>query len=224
MMQEHHEERFKEGELDLVAKEAFFEGLRPEYRPMIAHLMGKRECKTLDLLAKIRKEEETEERHRGDRRSYHYSSRSRHSSKDREPDQKSGYRYPWDGHSDHRRRDGLAMRVAQIEEDEEDDEDEDPMFTKEDCDMVFKDAYYVGVARIADEDDWRTGWCFNCKEEGHQWRRCPGKLREDLCRVLEQQGIDDKRLNKSGDGGTKGGRNSRREQGERTPEPATPPQ
>ena len=90
--------------------------------------------------------------------------------------------------------------------------------------MIFQDAYYVGVARIADEDDRRIGKCFNCKEEGHQWRQCPRKLREDLRQVLDRQGINDKRLNRSGDGGIKGGRNPRREIAVRAPETANPQQ
>ena len=223
MMEEHHEERFKEGELALTAKEAFYHGLRPEFRPMIAHMMENPTNTVADLLATVRDEEETEERLRGDRAKDRY--RSKHSSRDKDHESRSGHRHHRDGYyGNDRKRDGTGIRVAQIGDDGDDSSDTDSTLTEDDREMIFKDAYYVGVARIADEDDKRTGRCFNCKEEGHQWRQCNRRLREDLRKVLERPGVDDKRLNRSGDGGKKGGRNPRREAAARTPEPAVPAQ
>ena len=55
----------------------------------------------------------------------------------------------------------------------------------------------------ADEENKRTGSCYNCRESGHQWRDCPQPLRPALQKAKECEGIDEQRLNASGDSGIK---------------------
>ena len=48
------------------------------------------------------------------------------------------------------------------------------------------------------------GTCYNCWEPSHHWGDCPHPLRQALQKAKDHDGIDEQRLNASGDGGTKG--------------------
>ena len=77
---------------------------------------------------------------------------------------------------------------------------------------------------MADDDDKQTGTCFNCKEMGHMWRQCPQPLRDDLQQAKDREGLDHRCLNRSGEGGAKGGRPSRKGIIVRTSETTPAPQ
>ena len=61
-IQEKHAGRLKEEELANTAKEAFYNGLREEFKPLIAHKLDQPGIKMFDLLQKVRKIEESENR------------------------------------------------------------------------------------------------------------------------------------------------------------------
>ena len=63
---------------------------------------------------------------------------------------------------------------------------------------------YIGIAKMADDDNKPTGTCFNCKECGHMWRQCPLALRDDLQRTKDREGLDHRCLNRYGEGVAKG--------------------
>ena len=48
-----------------------------------------------------------------------------------------------------------------------------------------------------------------CREKGHHWRDCPQPLRQALQKAKDREGIDEQRLNASGDSGAKGVRSPR---------------
>ena len=54
----------KEEELANTAKDAFYNGLREEYKPLIAHKVDKPDIRVSDLLKEVRKIEENEARRR----------------------------------------------------------------------------------------------------------------------------------------------------------------
>ena len=61
-IQEKHAGHLKEEELANTAKDAFYNGLREEYKPLIAHKVDKPDIRVSDLLQEVRKIEENEAR------------------------------------------------------------------------------------------------------------------------------------------------------------------
>ena len=67
--------------------------------------------------------------------------------------------------------------------------------------------YYVAMVHAADEIDRTWGRCYNCVEEGHQWRDCTKQLKESLKEALERLNHRKKQdLNREGGAGAKRGR------------------
>ena len=60
--QEKHAGHLKEEELANTAKDAFYSGLREEYKPLIAHKVDKPDIRVSDLLKEVQKIEENEVR------------------------------------------------------------------------------------------------------------------------------------------------------------------
>ena len=63
-IQEKHAGRLKEEELANTAKDAFYHGLREEYKPLIVHKLDRPGIKMSDLLQEVQKIEESENRKR----------------------------------------------------------------------------------------------------------------------------------------------------------------
>ena len=61
-IQEKHAGCLKEEELVNTIKDAFYNGLREEYKPLIAHKVDKPDIRVSDLLQEMRKIEENEAR------------------------------------------------------------------------------------------------------------------------------------------------------------------
>ena len=61
--------------------------------------------------------------------------------------------------------------------------------------------FHFGMVQVADSVDAHFRRCFNCLEEGHQWRDCKKTL---LLQEL-QEILDREALNRAGDTGNKGG-------------------
>ena len=74
----------------------------------------------------------------------------------------------------------------------------------EDGITIWNDGYYYCLKQQADDVDHRMGTCYNCREPGHRWRECPHPLRQALQKAKDCNGIDEQRLNTSGDSGAKG--------------------
>ena len=49
----------------------------------------------------------------------------------------------------------------------------------------YDEGYYVAMVHAADEIGRTWGRCYNCAEEGHQWRDCKKQLKESLKEALE---------------------------------------
>ena len=64
---------------------------------------------------------------------------------------------------------------------------------------IWNDEYYYCLRQQADDVDHHTGTCYNCQEPGHHWRECPHPLRQALQKAKDCDGIDEQRLNTSGD-------------------------
>ena len=67
-LQEFHAYMFHRGDLERQTKEAFFNGLKPEYQAMVVHKKDDPTVGTTDLLSAIRECEENQENNRHNRR------------------------------------------------------------------------------------------------------------------------------------------------------------
>ena len=73
----------------------------------------------------------------------------------------------------------------------------------EDGIMIWNDGYYYCLRQQADDVDHHTGTYYNCWEPCHHWIECPCPLRQALQKAKDCDGIDEQRLNASGDSGAK---------------------
>ena len=67
-LQEFHAYMFRRGDLECQTKEAFFNGLKPEYQAMVVHKKDDPTVGTTDLLSAVRECEENQENNRRNRR------------------------------------------------------------------------------------------------------------------------------------------------------------
>ena len=227
LLQEHHDTQFPPGQLARFTKQAFYDGLLEKYKPLVSHLMDRPKKGVGVVLSAVRKAEEAEERQLAARRmearsgynknghgsskgysnNRDYGNANRSNNNNNRTDPKSGY----------------GVRVGDPGP-EEDDLVEEAVINEEDREQIYRDGMYIGITKMADDDDKRTGTCFNCKECGHMWRQCPLALREDLQRTKDREGLDHRRLNRYGEGVAKGGRPSQKGTGGRVPESTPTPQ
>ena len=78
------------------------------------------------------------------------------------------------------------------------------MKSPEDDISIWNDRYYYCLRQQADGVDHHTGMSYNCREPSHHWRECSCPLRQVLQKARDHDGIDEQRLNASGDSGAKG--------------------
>ena len=223
-IQEKHAGRLKEEELANTAKDAFYHGLREEFKPLIAHKLDKPGVKMSDLLQEVRKIEESENRKRSrypssvSAKNINNSNNFKNGSDGYRSQQNSGYK-----HNNYRdkKQDTIGVRmVAPAEEGEEEETDEPSSNSSEDSQSIWKDGYYYCLLQQADEENKRTGSCYNCRETGHRWRDCPQPLRPALQKAKDREGVDEQRLNASGDSGMKGARGPPKMAQNQKPSPA----
>ena len=217
LLQEHHDKQFPPGQLARFTKQAFYDGLLQKYKLLVSHLMDRPKKGVGAVLLAVKKAEETEERQMAARC---MESRAGYNKNNANPSK--GYHGNRDyNNNKNDNKGGYGVRVGDPGS-EEDEDDDRIQLTEGDKEQIYRDGMYIGIAWMADEDNKRMGICFNCKENGHMWRQCPQTLREDLQRAKDREGLDHRRLNRSGEGGAKGGCPSQK--GGRGPETTPAPQ
>ena len=226
LLRERHSHRFCPGELTRMTKEYFYSGLRPEHRPIVAHLKDRPDASCMSLLIALQENEQNDAQTRT-RYPPNTTPRMNGQPRPRQADRPVDHRVG-----------GFNVRPVQMEQEDdgyttqpvylgaEPDEEYDHEDQYEDPDLNHwvDQGFYNGMVQAADTADVRFGRCFNCLEEGHRWRDCT-----KLPLLPELQGILDREaLNQKGGTGGKGVRapqpkkgNGR--QGDRRP-PAKSPQ
>ena len=86
-----------------------------------------------------------------------------------------------------------------------------------DDNALWRDGYYCCAICQAEEAEHFFRVCYNCKKAGHTWQHCTEPLRPALQEIKDQTGIDNKRLNASGDGRNKGAVTPQKGKGAVTP-------
>ena len=207
-IQEKHAGCLKEEELANTAKDAFYNGLREEYKPLIAHKVDKPDIRVSDLLQEVQKIEENEAR-RWARyplsvsvRNNNNNNNNSHSTTYKGQSDGTGYKGP---HYKDKKPDAFEVRMVNTDDP---DDGAIPVETEakspEDGVTIWNDGYYYCLRQQADDVDHHMGTCYNCREPSHHWRECPHPLRQALQKAKDHDGIDEQRLNTSGDSGAKG--------------------
>ena len=205
-IQDKYPERLHELELERTAQEAFYNGLRDEFKPMIVHMLENPLVTVGDLVEAVRKIEAIQERRRIQRQdASHYpasTSTSYHKpafNKDKNKDKDKGNGYG---------KGAIKAKAAQVQTDIESETDDASEYSEEeraaDENALWRDGYYCCAIRHADQSEQFFGACFNCRAEGHRWRQCPDPLRPALQEIKDKVGKEGDRLNVFGDDGERG--------------------
>ena len=62
---------------------------------------------------------------------------------------------------------------------------EEPDQSDSDSEDAYDEGYYVAMVHAAGKIDRTWGRCYNCAEEGHQWRNCTKQLKDSLRKAKE---------------------------------------
>ena len=204
-IQDKYPERLHKLELERTAQEAFYNGLRDEYKPMIIHMLESPDVTVGDLVEAVRKVESIQERRwiqcqdtsrypPSTSTSYHKPTFHKGKDKDNKDDKGNG-------------KGTIKAKVIQIDSDVGSDSDEPADSDAErsaDENALWRDGYYCYSMRHAEQTEHFFGACFNCRDEGHCCRSCPQPLRSALQKIKDKVGQDGDQLNVFGDDGGKG--------------------
>ena len=145
-LREHHEERFRPGELKSMKKEFFFAGLRDNNKYLVAHMRDRDHCSPMEMLKEIRRHKEN----RYPANTSYHPPNNNNFTKDKM---------------------SFTTCLADLTQDPEPEEDPDDNGDvgeyPEEC---YDQGYCVAMINVADEVDRRLGVCFNCGKA--RWRDC----------------------------------------------------
>ena len=173
-LQQYHGDRFGPGELSLMKKDCFYAGLKEANKYLISHIKDQAQYGPAQMLKEIREQEDS-----------------------RYPANTMPKPLGGDGQhknpSQHDRKNMLsekarvyAVRKAELElPDPIPEEPESSADYDSELEDSYDEGYYVAMVHAADEIDRTWGRCYNCAEEGHQWRDCKKQLKESLKEALE---------------------------------------
>ena len=215
-LQEFHTYMFRPGDLERQTKDAFFNGLRPEYQAMVVHRWDDPHTSITELLTAVRECEENQENTRRTQRLEYARayppSTTRLSygmpQKDRQQElPRQGARYP-----PRQERSATNIHATNIEPilpTQEGDfmphyVDYDNPDSKKDPELELYASFYVAAVCLADDTERRDNQCFNCKEPGHYWHNCPKPLKEEFQKMRDRLEWQEQ-LNGKGGPGAKGG-------------------
>ena len=174
LLRERHSNRFCPGELTRMTKEYFYSGLRPEHRPIVAHLKDRPNASCMSLLIALQENEQNDVQTRT-RYPSNTTPRANGQPRPRQVDQpanrKAGGFNQRPVQLEHEE-EGYAMRPVQLGAKPEEEYDQEEQFEDPDINHWMDQGFYIGMVQAADCTDARFGHCFNCLEEGHRWREC----------------------------------------------------
>ena len=204
-LQEFHHFMFWPGDLEYHAKNAFFNGLHPEYQAMVVHKRDGPQASIMQLLITMCECEENEAQHCRSRRAEYAKayppsmSKPPYRTNNTDPHQQR----PDNDHQDqtcYRRQDNnnspnITIHATQVEPTMEIQAEEDyiPQYIdydnapqdRDDVEMTFYTEVYAAAIRMADDTEWQDNHCYNCKEKGHFWHQCTKPLKEEFQWLLD---------------------------------------
>ena len=224
-LQEFHHFMFQPGDLEYHAKNAFFNGLHPEYQAMVVHKQDDPQASITQLLITMHECEENEAQHHRSRLAeytkayppsmskppYRTNNTDRHQRRlDNNHQDQARY-----CRQDNNNSPNVTIHATQVEPTMEIQAEEDyiPQYIdydsipqdRDDVEMTFYTEVYTATIRMADDTKWRDNHCYNCKEKGHFWCQCTKPLKEEFQWLLNHPKQRDNKLNKKGGPRAKGG-------------------
>ena len=200
----------KDAELEWMAQEAYFNGLRDEFKLRVAYMLDNPGIKVTNLVEAVRHIKAATERRRLQRQDASYYPASTSAKPAYQKDQHKDL----NGKHNHNRG-VINAKPAQIDSDlsskEEDPEEAERQRIAEE-NAIWRDGYYMCTAAKADAADMFYNMCYNYHEPGHRWRDCSKPLRQGLQDLKDRPKKDDEQLNGSGGGGDQGGHTPRKGQ------------
>ena len=225
-LQEFHHYMFRWGDLEYHAKNAFFNGLHPEYQAMVVHKRDDPQTSITHLLIAMCECEENEAQHCRSRwveyaKAYPPStSKPPYRTNNTDPHQRRLDNNHQDQvhycQQDNNNSPNVTIHAAQVEPTMEIQAKEDyiPPYIdydnapqdRDDVEMTFYTEVYAAAIRMADDTERRDNHCCNCKEKGHFWHQCTKPLKEEFQQLLDCPKQRDNELNKKGGPEANGGR------------------
>ena len=204
-LQEFHHYMFRPGDLEYHAKNAFFNGLCPEYQAMVVHKQDDPQTSITHLLITMHECEENEAQHCRSRwaqyaKAYPSStSKPPYRTNNTDPHQwwpdnnhQDQMHYHW---QDNNNSPNIIIHTAQVEPTMEIQAKEDYILPyinyddtpqdRDDMKMTFYTKVYVAAIRMADDTEWQDNRHYNCKEKGHFWHQCTKPLKEEFQWLLD---------------------------------------
>ena len=217
-LQEFHCYMFQPGDLEYHAKNAFFNGLHPEYQTMVVHKRDNPQTSITYLLITMHECEEKEAQHLRSRWAEYAKAYPPSTSK---PSYRTNNTDPHQQRLDNNHHDqmcycqqeknnspNVTIHAAQVEPTREIQAEEnyippyidydDTPQDRDDVEMTFYMEVYVAAIRMADDTERQDNRCYNCKEKGHFWHQCTKPLKEEFQWLLDHPKQRDNELNKKG--------------------------
>ena len=173
-LQQYHGDHFGPGELSLMKKDCFYAGLKEANKYLVSHMKDQPQYGPAQMLKEIWEQEDS---------CYPANMTLKPLGNDSQH-KNSGQ---------HDRKNALSEKarvyaVRQTELELPDPIPEEPE-SSADYDSELEDSYneryYVAMVHAADKIDHTWGCCYNCGEEGHQWRDCVKPLKDSLMEAKE---------------------------------------
>ena len=162
------------GELTRMTKEYFYSGLRPEHRPIVAHLKDCPNASCMNLLVALQENEQNDAQTRT-RYPANTTPRANGQARPRQADRptecKAGGFNVRPVHLE-QEDEGYTMCPVQLGAKPEEEYDQEDQFEDPDINHWMDQGFHISMVQAADSADAQFGRCFNCLEEGHHWREC----------------------------------------------------
>ena len=174
-LQQYHGDRFGPGELSLMKKDCFYAGLKEANKYLVSHMKDQAQYGPAQMLKEIREQEDS--RYPANTMPKSLGNDSQHKNSGQHDRKNVLSEKAW----------VYAVRQTDLElPDPIPEEPESPADYDSELEDSYDEGYYMAMVHAADEIDHTWGRCYNCGEEGHQWRDCAKPLKDSLREAKEQ--------------------------------------
>ena len=193
LLRKRHSNRFRPGELTRMTKEYFYSLLRPEHRPIVAHLKDCPNASCMNLLVALQENEQNDVQTRTRypaNTTPRANGQARPQQADRPTERKAGG-FNVQPVQLEQEDEGYTMRPVQLGAEPEEEYDQEDQFEDPDINNWMDQGFHIGMVQAADSADAWFGRCFNCLEECHRWRECTKlPLLPELQDILDREALN----------------------------------
>ena len=173
-LQQYHGDRFGPGELSHMKKDCFYAGLKEANKYLVSHMKDQAQYGPAQMLKEIREQEDS--RYPANTTPKSLGSDNQH--KNSGPNDRKNVL------SEKARVYGIWQTELELP-DPAPEEPEPPADSDSELEDSYDKGYYVAMIHETDEIDRTWNHCYNCGDEGHQWRDCTKPLKDSLREAKE---------------------------------------